>query len=100
MEKGQVPLGLVVLKDGVNTDFALLERELVQRVRQDVGPFASFRRAAVVKRLPKTRSGKILRQILRKMIDGRSFVVPSTIDDPSIMDEVRANLVQQGVMSA
>jgi propionyl-CoA synthetase len=99
-DKGQVPLGLVVLKDGVNTERAELERELVQRVRQDVGPFASFRRAVVVKRLPKTRSGKILRQVLRKMIDGKAYVVPSTIDDPAIMNEVKASLVQQGVMSA
>jgi propionyl-CoA synthetase len=100
VDKGQVPLGLVVLKDGVNTERAELERELVQRVRQDVGPFASFRRAVVVRRLPKTRSGKILRQVLRKMIDGKPYVVPSTIDDPAIMDEIKASLAQQGALSA
>ena len=97
-EKGQVPLGLLLLKDGVNLDGAALERELVQRVRQGVGPFANFRRALVVPRLPKTRSGKILRQVLRKMIDGDPYVVPSTIDDPAIIGEIEAVLVGAGVM--
>jgi len=97
-EKGQVPLGLVVLKDGVNIARDQLLAELVQRVRESVGPFASFRRAAVVGRLPKTRSGKILRQVLRKMIDGKPYVVPSTIDDPAIMSEVATALAEQGVV--
>ncbi len=98
-EKGQVPLGLLLLKDGVNLDAVTLERELVQMVRQGVGPFANFRRALVVPRLPKTRSGKILRQVLRKMIDGEPYVTPSTIDDPAILSEIEAVLVGAGVMT-
>jgi propionyl-CoA synthetase len=97
-EKGQVPLGLVVLKDGVNIGRDQLFNELIQRVRDTVGPFASFRRAAVVKRLPKTRSGKILRQALRKMIDGKPYAVPSTIDDPAIMGEVADAVAEQGIV--
>ena len=97
-EKGQVPLGLLLLKDGVNLDGATLERELVQMVRQGVGPFANFRRALVVPQLPKTRSGKILRQVLRKMIDGDPYVTPSTIDDPAILAEIEEVLVGAGVM--
>jgi len=96
-EKGQVPLGLVVLKDGSNISRDQLLNELIQRVRDSVGPFASFRRAAVVKRLPKTRSGKILRQVLRKMIDGKPWVVPSTIDDPAIMGEIAEAVAEQGI---
>jgi len=99
-EKGQVPLGLVVLKDGSNIALEQLQQELVQRVRENVGPFASFRRAAVVKRLPKTRSGKILRQVLRKMIDGKAYAVPSTIDDPAIMTEIGETLVRLGIMAS
>jgi propionyl-CoA synthetase len=97
-EKGQVPLGLVVLKDGANIAVDQLQQELIRRVREIVGPFASFRRAAMVKRLPKTRSGKILRQVIRKMIDGKPYTVPSTIDDPAIMGEMAETLTQQGVM--
>jgi acyl-coenzyme A synthetase/AMP-(fatty) acid ligase len=96
-EKGQVPLGLVVLKDGVNIGRDALQRELVQSVRTNVGPFASFRRAVVVKRLPKTRSGKILRQVIRKMIDGKPYTVPSTIDDPKIVDEIAATVAAEQV---
>jgi acyl-coenzyme A synthetase/AMP-(fatty) acid ligase len=96
-DKGQVPLGLVLLKDGVNVDPAMLERDLVQMVRQSIGAFANFKRAVVVKRLPKTRSGKILRQVLRKMIDGAPFQVPSTIDDPAILPEIGAILAGHGL---
>ena len=91
-DKGQVPLGLVVLKDGVNVAGNELQAELVQMVRAAVGAFANFKRALVVKRLPKTRSGKILRQVLRKMVDGVDYTVPSTIDDPVILDEIAATL--------
>ena len=68
-------------------------------VRNGVGAIANFKRAVVVKRLPKTRSGKILRQVMRKMVDGKPFSVPSTIDDPLIIDEIRSTLVENGVMS-
>ncbi len=99
-DKGQVPLGLLLLKDGVNVDPKALESELIQMVRQTIGPFANFKRAVVVKRLPKTRSGKILRQVLRKMIDGDPYVTPSTIDDPDIVPEIEAILRQEGVLSS
>ena len=95
-EKGQVPVGLLLIKDGVNLDPKTLQAELVQAVRNAVGPIANFKRALVVARLPKTRSGKILRQVIRSMIDGESYIVPSTIDDPAIVDELYETLSSQG----
>lgn len=89
-DKGQVPLGLVVLQDGANIEYAALTAELVAAVRAEVGAFANFRRVVRVDRLPKTRSGKILRQTLCKIIDQKPYDVPSTIDDPSILAEVAA----------
>jgi propionyl-CoA synthetase len=86
--KGQVPVGLVVLKAGVAADPDAVEADLVQRVRDQIGPVASFRTALVVERLPKTRSGKILRSTMRAIADGREVTVPSTIDDPAILDEI------------
>jgi propionyl-CoA synthetase len=86
--KGQLPLGLVVLKAGAEVDPATLEAELVQMVRDEIGAVASFRRAVVVPRLPKTRSGKVLRATMRAIADGREFSVPSTIDDPAVLDEL------------
>ena len=91
-DRGQVPLGLVVLKDGVNVTAGALRAELVEMVRRNLGPFANFKRALIVKRLPKTRSGKILRQVLRKMIDGEPYVTPSTIEDPAVIGEVEETL--------
>ncbi|MDE0367632.1 MAG: propionyl-CoA synthetase [Gammaproteobacteria bacterium] len=91
-DKGQVPLGLVVLKDGVNVAAGVLRAELVEMVRRNLGPFANFRRAYIVKRLPKTRSGKILRQVLRRMIDGEPYVTPSTIEDPAVIGEIAETL--------
>ncbi|MFW6094108.1 MAG: acetate--CoA ligase [Pseudomonadota bacterium] len=98
-EKGQVPLGLLLLKDGANEDPVALEAELVRKVRQEVGAFANFKRAVVVKRLPKTRSGKILRQIVRRMVDGQPYTTPSTIDDPEILPEIGEALRDRGIMS-
>ena len=98
-EKGQVPIGLILLKDGINIGEQQLQDELVQLVRSEVGPFTNFKRSVVVKRLPKTRSGKILRQILRKMVDGDSYTTPSTIDDPLILTEIESDLKLAGVMS-
>ncbi|MDC3124431.1 AMP-binding protein [Gammaproteobacteria bacterium] len=95
-EKGQVPVGLLLMKDGVNLDPETLQAELVQAVRNAVGPIANFKRALVVARLPKTRSGKILRQVIRKMIDGERYIVPSTIDDLAIVDELHETLSSQG----
>ena len=90
--KGQVPLGLVVLKAGVTKDERTLEAELVAMVRDRIGPVAAFRRARVVSRLPKTRSGKVLRATIRKIADGQDYVVPPTIDDPASLDEIKAML--------
>ena len=88
--KGQVPLGLVVLKAGVATEEAALEAALVAMVRDRIGPVAAFRRVRVVPRLPKTRSGKVLRATIRKIADGQEYVVPPTIDDPASLEEIKA----------
>ena len=95
-DKGQIPLGLVVLKDGVNIPLEDLRAELVAAVRAQVGAFANFRELMRVERLPKTRSGKILRQTIRKMADGDDYTVPSTIDDPAIIDEIQTGLRARG----
>jgi len=86
--KGQVPLGLVLIKDGATIDHDELEEELVEMVRDKIGAIACFRRALVVDRLPKTRSGKILRRVIRQIADGEEYAVPSTIDDPAILEEI------------
>jgi propionyl-CoA synthetase len=86
--KGQVPLGFVVLKAGVNRDHAHICKEVVQMVRDRIGPVAAFRTATVVKRLPKTRSGKILRGTMQKIADGQDYKLPATIDDPAILPEI------------
>jgi len=90
--KGQLPVGLVVLKAGVNGDSAAIVTELVQMVRDQIGPIACFKKATVVKRLPKTRSGKILRGTMRKIADGQEYCMPSTIDDPTILGEIEIAL--------
>jgi propionyl-CoA synthetase len=90
--KGQVPLGFVVLKDGVNTPEEQILKELVQMVRDRIGPVAAFKQATVVQRLPKTRSGKILRGTMQKIADGESYPMPATIDDPSILPEIATAL--------
>jgi propionyl-CoA synthetase len=87
--KGQMPLGLVVLKAGVDRDADEVRKELIKRVREQIGPVAAFKLVAIVKRLPKTRSGKILRGTMVKIADSQEYKVPATIDDPSILDEVR-----------
>jgi propionyl-CoA synthetase len=93
---GELPLGLVVLKAGVDRPAAEIERELVAKVRDEIGPVAAFKLVAVVKRLPKTRSGKILRGTMKKIADSAEFKVPATIDDPAILDEVREQLRDLG----
>ena len=94
--KGEVPLGFVVLKSGVIKGQDVIGPELILLVRQKIGPIASFKAAAVVKRLPKTRSGKILRGTIKKIADGVSYQVPATIDDPLILDEITITLRQMG----
>jgi propionyl-CoA synthetase len=86
--KGQVPIGFLVLKAGVNRDHALICKEVVQMVRDRIGPVAAFKTATVVKRLPKTRSGKILRGTMQKIADGQDYKLPATIDDPAILPEI------------
>jgi propionyl-CoA synthetase len=86
--KGQVPLGLVVLKNGINQTDEALVAELKARVRAEIGGIASLKNVLVVERLPKTRSGKILRKTLRQMIDGEEVVVPSTIENPDVLTEL------------
>ncbi len=90
--RGQVPLGLVVLKAGSERAADEVERELVRLVRDRVGAFACFREARVVARLPKTRSGKILRSTMRSIAGGREYAVPSTIEDPGALEEIEAAL--------
>jgi propionyl-CoA synthetase len=84
--KGQVPRGLVVLKAGVDVEPDVVRAELVQRVRDEVGAVASLRQVDIVMALPKTRSGKVLRKTMREIADGKTPVVPSTIEDPTVLD--------------
>jgi propionyl-CoA synthetase len=86
--KGEMPLGFVVLNAGTQVDEATLKRELVQTVRSQVGPIATPRDILVVSRLPKTRSGKILRGTMRKIADGKEYKTPATIEDPSVLQEI------------
>jgi propionyl-CoA synthetase len=87
--KGQVPVGFVVLKAGVERKPDELREELVRSVREQIGPVASFKEVEIVERLPKTRSGKILRKTMRSIVDGQPYQAPSTIDDPAILDELQ-----------
>ena len=88
--KGQKPLGLVVLKSGINTNYTAIQKEIIQDVRKEIGAVASFKDVLVVNRLPKTRSGKILRKLLRNIADEQQYNIPSTIDDVTIIDEIKS----------
>lgn len=90
--RGQVPIGLIVKKNESQKSNEAIEKELIQAVRNEVGAVAAFKRIVVVERLPKTRSGKTLRKALRFMADGIDFPTPPTIDDPAILDEIRAKM--------
>jgi propionyl-CoA synthetase len=94
--KGQVPMGFLCLNKGCNRPRDEIVRECVQRVRDEIGPVAAFRHAVVVDRLPKTRSGKILRATMVKIADGEEYRMPATIDDPAILDEIGAALKEIG----
>ena len=96
--KGQVPLGLLVLKAGVNRPNEEIVGDVVQMVRDRIGPVAFFKSALVVQRLPKTRSGKILRGTMQKMADNQPWTMPATIEDPAVLDEIKGGLKSGGVM--
>lgn len=95
--KGEQPCGFVVLKAGVSQTPAEIERELVALVREKIGPVAAFKLALTVNRLPKTRSGKILRATMKKIADGEDYTMPATIDDPAVLDEIGAALKGRGI---
>ena len=86
--KGQIPIALTILKDHSEIDERSLQQELVGMIKEQIGPFACFKQAFIVKRLPKTRSGKILRKIIRNIANGEPYSIPSTIDDPTILNEI------------
>ncbi|MYK58046.1 MAG: propionyl-CoA synthetase, partial [Rhodospirillaceae bacterium] len=94
--KGQIPFGFLVLNAGVARDDGEIVREIVGMVRQRIGPVAAFKSAVVVPRLPKTRSGKILRGTMQKIADDEAWKMPATIDDPAILDEITAALQSAG----
>ena len=95
--KGEVPCGFIVLKSGVNRPPAEIEKECIALIREKIGPVAAFKLAITVARLPKTRSGKILRGTIKKIADGESWTMPATIDDPVVLDEIGSALKEKGV---
>jgi propionyl-CoA synthetase len=95
--KGEVPCGFIVLKAGVNRPPSEIETECIALVREKIGPVAAFKLAITVARLPKTRSGKILRGTMKKIADGDQWNMPATIDDPAILDEIGSALKGKGV---
>jgi propionyl-CoA synthetase len=86
--KGEVPCGFIVLKSGVTREPSEIEQEVVALVREKIGPVAAFKRAIAVARLPKTRSGKILRGTMKKIADGETWTMPATIEDSKVLDEI------------
>lgn len=95
--KGQIPAGFIVLNSGVNREPAEIEGEVIAMVRNTIGPVAAFKVAVSVNRLPKTRSGKILRGTMRKIADGETYDIPATIDDPEVLDEIVVSLKERGI---
>ena len=96
--KGQIPIGLIVLKTGVNRTHDEISKECVKMIRDKIGPVAAFKTAIVIQRLPKTRSGKVLRGTMRKIADKEEYKMPATIDDPAILDEIKVSLTKSGVL--
>jgi propionyl-CoA synthetase len=94
--KGALPLGLLVLKTGVTRDHDEITKEVVKMVREEIGPVAAFKKAVVVERLPKTRSGKVLRGTMKRIADQQEWKMPATIDDPLILDEITDSLAEVG----
>ncbi len=97
--KGQLPIGLIVLKTGVEKNNDAIAKECVQMVRDKIGPVAAFKVVIVIKRLPKTRSGKILRGTIRKIADKEDYKMPATIDDPAILDEITQSLIENNILN-
>ena len=97
--KGQLPIGLIALKAGVDKDDETITKECIQMVRDKVGPVAAFKTVIIVKRLPKTRSGKILRGTVRKIADSEDYKMPATIDDPIILDEIKEDLKKHRIIN-
>ena len=95
--KGQIPCGFIVLNSGVDRDIAVIEKEVVGLVRDRIGPVAAFKMVVTIKRLPKTRSGKILRGTMQKIADSEEWKMPATIDDPAILDEITEVLKARGI---
>ena len=96
--KGQLPIGLVVLKTGVDKDNDTISKECIKMVREKIGPVAAFKVVIVIKRLPKTRSGKILRGTIRKIADKEDYKMPATIDDPLILTEIKEDLIKNNIL--
>ena len=94
--KGEIPVGFVVLKAGVTRAHTQVVDELVERVRTTIGAFTCFRTALVVKALPKTRSGKILRGTMKKIADGMEYTLPATIEDPAVLADIGVELRTAG----
>lgn len=86
--KGQIPLGLAILNASCTKAPALVEKEVVQMVRDRIGAVAFFKRLVVVEKLPKTRSGKVTRNVIRKIADGMDYAIPATVEDPSVFKEL------------
>ena len=95
--RGQVPVGFVVLKDGIEISQDQMQEELIEIIRREIGAVAYFRQSGIVKRLPKTRSGKILRKTIRRLAIETEVLVPPTIDDPKILDEIREVMQELGI---
>ncbi|HEX3859597.1 MAG TPA: propionyl-CoA synthetase, partial [Pseudolabrys sp.] len=95
--KGEVPCGFIVLKAGVTRPSADIEKEIVALVREKIGPVAAFRIVITVARLPKTRSGKILRGTIKKMADGEAWTMPATIEEPKVLEEIEGALKQRSI---
>ena len=94
--KSEIPIGFVVLKSGVIREYSLIEQELIHLIRSRIGPIASFKKVLIVKRLPKTRSGKILRGTMKKIADGSDYKIPATIDDPDVLTDIKRDLNLNG----
>ena len=97
--KGQLPLGFLVLKAGVDRSNDEIVTDTIQMVRENIGPVAVFKNAVIVARLPKTRSGKILRGTMRKIADSEEYKIPATIEDPVVLDEIATALATLGYAS-